>query len=679
MQKKQARERVDELRQTLNYHGYRYYVLGQPVISDGEYDVLLDELRALEAEFPALVSPDSPTQRVGAEPAAGFVKVTHPAPILSLNKVTSREELWAWHARIAKLLPPDTPPLSYTVEPKFDGITVVLHYQAGEFTLGATRGNGLVGEEITANLRTVHALPLRLPRTPDGPEPPARLVVRGEALMLLDTFAALNERLHAAEKEPFANPRNATAGTLRQLDPSVVAQRPIFLYAYDIVDAEGAIPSTQQATLEYLQALGFPTAQEVNRHCNSLEEVAAYCATMAERRATLPYEADGLVIKIDRRETREALGTVGGRPRGAIAYKFPPQEATTELLDVEFTVGRTGVITPTALLAPVRIAGVTVSRASLHNFDSIAERDIRVGDRVIVRRAGDVIPYVVGPLRELRTGAERRIAPPERCPSCNAPVTHLEGEVDYRCVNAECPAQRTQRLLYFAHVLDIEGLGERTAEQLVAAELIHDPADLYALTAEELLELEGFAEKRAANLLAAIAAAKQRSLGQLLTALGIHGVGKTAAETLAAEFGTLQATLEAPEETLTAIEGIGPIIAANIQEWFASERHQTLVEKLRRAGVQLAAQPRAHGASAGPLDGQTFVITGKLSRPRKEIQAWIEEHGGKVTGAISRNTAYLLVGKKRGGTKFRQAQKLEVPVIGEAELKLKVKGRKANN
>ncbi|MGC9399338.1 MAG: NAD-dependent DNA ligase LigA [Anaerolineae bacterium] len=666
--KEQARERAEELRDKLNYHNYRYYVLNQPLISDAEYDALMDELREIEAQYPDLVTPDSPTHRVGAEPAEGFVKVEHPVPILSLDKANNREELFAWRERIAKLLPEDAPPLAYTVEPKFDGLTVVLHYEDGVFTLGATRGDGQVGEDITANLRTIRTLPLRIPRTPEGPTPPPRLVVRGEALILLQDFQALNERLRQENKEPFANPRNAAAGSLRQLDPSVTAQRPLYLYAYQIVDADGAIPETQWETLTYLEALGFPVAKEVNHHFETLEEVADYCQTMTERRDTFPYEADGLVVKIDARTTREALGVVGGRPRGAIAYKFPPQEATTQLRDVTFTVGRTGVITPAALLEPVEIAGVTISRASLHNFDQVHERDIRVGDRVIVRRAGDVIPYVVGPVKDLRDGSERPIEPPERCPSCGEPVVHPEGEVAYFCVNAACPAQRVQRLLHFAQVMDIDGLGERTAEQLVRAGLVEDPADLYTLQKEALLELEGFADKKAANLLAAIAGSRGQALSNVVAALGIRGVGVTVAELLAETFGSLDALAEASEEALASIEGIGPIIANNVRTWFARERNREMVEKLRRADVRLRATADELTPTGGPLEGMTFVITGTLSRPRKEIQAWIEARGGKVTGSVSGNTDYLLVGQNPGGTKFHKAQQLETPIIDEHRL-----------
>ena len=679
LDKTAAQRRAQTLREEINAHNYRYYVLNRPTVSDSDYDALVDELREIEARFPELITPESPTQRVGAEPAEGFTKVEHPAPILSLDKATSREELFAWRARISKLLPEDAPPLTYTVEPKFDGLTVVLHYHDGRFTLGATRGNGEIGEEITSNLRTIPTVPLSLPLAPDGPTPPATLVVRGEVLILLEDFAALNERLREAEETPFANPRNAAAGSLRQLDPRITAERPLTLYAYSIVAAEGErageIPATQQETLAYLKALGFPIADEVIRRFDNLDAVADYCDELTARRESLPYEADGIVIKIDDLAVQEALGVVGGRPRGAVAYKFPPQEATTDLLDVEFTVGRTGVITPTAVLAPVTIAGVTVSRASLHNFDLVAERDIRVGDRVIVHRAGDVIPYVVGPIEEVRTGDERPITPPTHCPSCGEPVAHAEGEVAYTCINATCPAQRVQKLLYFAHVMDIDGLGERTALQLVEAGLITDPADLYTLDLDDLLPLEGFAEKKAQNLLDAIAASTEQSLDRVIAALGIRGVGATVAALFAERFRAVDALAAADAATLEAIEGIGPITAQDVTAWFARERNRQFVEKLRRAGVtlEMAAPTESDGeegeAAAAPFEGLTLVITGTLSQPRKEIAAWIKARGGKVTGSVSSNTDYLVIGESPGRSKFNRAQALETPIIDEDELR----------
>jgi len=661
-----ARLEAARLREQINYHSYRYYVLDSPVISDGEFDALVDALRDIETQYPELVTPDSPTQRVGGAPAEGFVKVTHPAPILSLDKATTPEELAAWETRIAKLLPEDAPPLAYVVEPKFDGLTVVLHYTNGQLTLGATRGDGQVGEDVTANLRTIKSLPLRIPSDPDGPRPPQTLVIRGEALILLKDFAALNERLIEAGEAPFANPRNAAAGTLRQLDPRITATRPLTLFAYAIVTSDGDVPTTQWDTVAYLKALGFPIAESVVRRCATLDEVSAYCAEMTAHRDALPYEADGLVIKIDDLATQEALGSVGGRPRGAVAFKFPPQEATTTLRDVEFSVGRTGVITPTALLDPVPIAGVTVGRASLHNFDFIAERDIRLGDRVLVHRAGDVIPYVVGPITDVRDGSEQRITPPEHCPSCGEAVSHTEGEVAYLCVNAACPAQRVEKLIYFAHVMDIVGLGESTAEQLVAQGLIADPADLYTLTQEQLLALEGFAEKKAENLLAAIAGSKKRPLARLLAALGIRGVGSTVAALLVDAFPSLEALAQADEEALAAIPGLGPITARNIRAWFERPRNQALIAKLRAAGVQLEAAPQTP-AGEGPLMGLSFVITGTLSQPRNEVAAWIEAQGGKVVGSVSKKTSYVVVGENPG-SKLAKAQQLSIPTLDETGL-----------
>ncbi len=678
MELEEAKRRIEALRREIDYHNYRYYVLARPVISDAEYDALMDELRALEAQFPQLITPDSPTQRVGSRPAEGFRKVRHPVPVLSLDKVTNREELFAWHRRIRKLLPEEHPPLAYVVEPKFDGLTVVLHYEEGRFVLGATRGNGEEGEDITANLRTVRTVPLHVPLAPQGPKPPARLVVRGEILMRIEDFEALNRRLVEEGEPPFANPRNAAAGSLRQLDPQVTAERPLFLYAYQILLAKGGeVPATQWETLHYLKALGFPIADAVIRRYEALDAVAERCEAMAEIRHTLPYEIDGMVIKIDDLATQASLGMVGGRPRGAIAYKFPPQEATTDLLDVEFSVGRTGVITPTAILAPVRIGGVTVRRATLHNFDFIRERDIRIGDRVIVRRAGDVIPYIVGPIPDLRDGDERPIEPPDRCPACGEPVIHPEGEVAYFCVNAACRAQRVQRLIYFARTMEIDGLGERTAEQLVERGLVEDPADLYFLKEEALLELEGFAEKKAQKLLEAIAASRERPLAQVIAALGIRGVGATVAQLLAERFHSLDALAAADEESLAAIEGLGPITARSIRAWFASEHNRRMVEKLRKAGVRLAEQPPTAEPVARPLEGLTFVITGTLSRPRDEVKARLIALGAKVTNSVSRRTDYLIVGTEPGGTKMRKAEQLGVPTLSEEELETLIAQRAA--
>ncbi len=672
MDKQTARARAEDLREKIRYHSYRYYVLNSPVVSDGQFDALVDELRAIEKQYPDLITPNSPTQRVGAEPAEGFEKVTHPAPILSLDKATSREEIFAWYTRISKLLPDPAALLAFVVEPKFDGLTVVLHYHDGAFVQGATRGNGQVGEDITSNLRTINTLPLSIPADPDGPTPPSTLVVRGEVLILLQDFEAINAQLREEGAAPFANPRNAAAGSLRQLDPHITAQRPLYLFAYSIVTAEGEVPETQWETLHYLKSLGFPIAEDVARRFETLDEVADYCERMNEKRADLAYEADGLVIKIDNLSLWETLGNVGGRPRAAVAYKFPPQQAITLLQDVEFSVGRTGVITPTAILEPVPLAGVTVSRASLHNFDLIAERDIRIGDRVLVKRAGDVIPYVEGPITDARDGTEREISPPTHCPACNDPVLQPEGEIAYYCINAACPAQRVQKLTYFTHLLDIEGLGERTAVQLVEQGLVEDPADLYSLSKADLLRLEGFADKKANNLISAIAEAKDRPYPRVLAALGIRGVGGTVAHLLTDAFPSLHALASASQEDIAAVEGVGPITAQNILTWFEHPHNQAMVEKLQQAGLRLEAEAHTPSSPAEqPLAGLTFVITGTLSRPRSEVKRWIEARGGKVTGSVSKKTDYLVVGENPG-SKYDRAQALNIPILNEDELQQKV-------
>jgi len=666
-------ERVAELRREINYHNYRYHVLDDPIISDAEYDALMDELRALEAEYPELIAPDSPTQRVGPPPAEGFVKVEHPAPILSLDKATSGEEIHAWWERVSKFIPPEAPPPAWVVEPKLDGLTVVLHYEDGLFVLGATRGDGTIGEDVTANLRTVRTLPLRIPVPPslagDGPkvEVPRRLVVRGEAIMLIEDFEALNRRQAEAGERLFANPRNAAAGSLRQLDPRITASRPITLLCYAIIEAEGGVPSTQWETLSYLRKLGFPVSEHVARF-ESLDEVVVYCEGWITRRDTVPYELDGLVIKVDDLATRAAMGVVGRAPRGEIAFKFPGREATTRVLDIGVNVGRTGALTPYAVLAPVQLGGVTIRKATLHNFEDLQRKDIRIGDTVVIRRAGDVIPYVVGPVTTARTGEEKVYRLPEVCPSCGEPVVSSEDEVAVYCINVACPEQRVRRVGHFAAVMDIEGLGERTAQLLVERGLVQDAADLYYLRREDLLPLEGFAEKSTDNLLAAIGASRERPLSQVIVALGIRGVGGTVAQLLARRYRSLDELAAASREELEGIEGLGPHTAGAIVEWFARPRSREFVEKLRRAGVKLE-QGAPIVPTKGPLAGLTFVITGTLpSMSRDEATRLIEQHGGKVTGSVSRNTDYLVVGESPGGTKYRKAQQLEVPMIDEAQL-----------
>lgn len=663
-----AQFEVEQLRERIAYHNYRYHVLDSPVISDSEYDTLVDRLRALETTFPDLVTPDSPTQRIGAMPADTFAKVTHPAPILSLDKATNSAELAAWHARISKLLPENAPLLAYVVEPKFDGLTVVLHYTNGQFTLGATRGDGQVGEEVTVNLRTVRSIPLRIPIIDSGPIPPATLVVRGEALMLLKDFEKINDRLIEAGETPFANPRNAAAGSLRQLNPQITAQRPLSFYAYAIVNASEATPGSQFDTIDYLKSLGFAVAEDVIRRFETLEKVMRYCEEMTDSRDALPYEADGLVIKIDDLPTQAALGIVGGRPRGAIAFKFPPREATTTLSDVEFSVGRTGVITPTALLDPVSIAGVTVSRASLHNFDFITDRDIRIGDRVLVRRAGDVIPYVVGPITELRRGDERIIYPPHKCPSCGEPVAHAPSEVAYSCLNTACPAQRMEKLLYFAHVMDIVGLGSSTATQMAQQGIIVNPGDLYSLDKSQLLTLEGFGDKKADNLLQAIAESRSRPFPRVLAALGIQGIGITTAEALVQAFPAIDLLASASEESIAAIAGLGSVRASNLRTWFQRSGNQDLLRKLRAAGVQLETEQQPAPVMPGPLSESSFVMTGTLSQPREEFASWIQSLGGTVTSSVNKKTTYLVIGVNPGGAKLSKAQQFGITTISEDEL-----------
>ena len=666
----EVRRRVEGLRQEVRFHNYRYHVLDSPVVSDSEYDALYAELRRLEQDYPELVTPDSPTQRAGAPPADVFVRVRHPAPILSLDNAFGGDDVRAWFERIAKLLPADARP-RFVVEPKIDGLTVVLHYRHGLFTLGATRGDGDTGEDITANLRTLRQLPLRVPVETGGPAVPPYLVVRGEAFMTIRDFEEFNRRQVEREERTFANPRNAAAGALRQLDSTVTAQRPLSLLCYAVVAWEGqpAPPASQWEVLAYLRELGFPVAEQVVR-VERLEDAVDTCERWTSRRDTLPYEADGMVIKVDDLRLADELGVVGRTPRGAIAFKFPGREATTTLREIGVNVGRTGVLTPFAVLEPVAIGGVTVSKATLHNFPYIAERDIREGDRVIVKRAGDVIPQVVGPIPDVRAGDERVYVPPDRCPVCGEPVESSPTEVAVYCVNAACPAQLVRHIGYFAYrgAMDIETLGEKTARLLVEQGLVRDVADLFFLRTEDLVGLEGFAEKKAENLVKGIAAAKERPLSRVLAALGIRHVGGVVADALARRFGSLDALAAATEEDLQAVEGIGPQIAHAVVDWFDRPRHRQLVEKLRQAGVRLAEEVPAEAVGTAPLTGLTFVITGTLSRPREEVAATIERNGGKVTGTVTGRTDYLVVGESPGGTKFRRAQELGVPSIDEAQL-----------
>jgi DNA ligase (NAD+) len=665
-------QRIEELREQVRYHGYRYYVLDDPVISDDAYDALYRELQELEAAHPELIVPDSPTQRTGGQVREEFTAVEHPRPMLSLSNAFQPEELRAWRDRFLRLLPEGTPEPAYVVEPKIDGLTVVLHYTNGLFTLGATRGDGLRGEDITPNLRTVKALPLRIPvsekQGADLP-PPARLVVRGEAYMPIDAFEAFNREREAAGEKTYANPRNTAAGSLRVLDPSITAARPLSLFCYQVVELEGvAGPASQWEALDYLRRLGFPVSR-LNQRFADFEAVVEHCIAWEEVRHTLNFEADGLVIKIDDFATQERLGAVGNAPRWAIAYKYPAPEAVTRLVRIVVNVGRTGSLNPAAELEPVRISGVTVSNATLHNADYVAERDIREGDMVVVKRAGEVIPQVLGPVLELRPPGTQPWHMLDRCPACGEPVEHPEGEVAHYCVNAACPAQLVRGVEHFVSrgAMDIEGFGIRQAELFVELGFLHDVADIYYLKADQLLPLEGFAEKKVSNLMAAIEASKERPPERLLTALGIRGVGSTVAQTLMDRFRSIDALAAASREELEQVPGIGPKLADSVADWFGRTTNRGVVDKLKAAGVRIQAE-EVESAGPQPLAGLVFVITGTLpTMSREQAKDFIEARGGKVTGSVSSRTDYLLAGERPGG-KLASAEKLGVPVLDEAGL-----------
>ena len=671
--------RAAELRREINEHSWRYNVLDDPIISDAEYDGLMNALKAIEAEHPELVTPDSPSQRVGGAVAAGFAKVRHARPILSLPNAFGADEARAWRDRTAKYAEQNAPLLAtpealsrFVVEPKIDGLTVVLTYTHGALSQAATRGDGSIGEEITANARTIKSVPLALREAQHSL--PNILAVRGEAYLPIKTFENLNEALIAAGDKPFANPRNAAAGGLRQLDPALTAKRPLAILCYAIVDWQGgeAPPATQWELLETLKRFGFPVSDLIRRF-DSFDEALAYCEAMIPRRDSLAYEIDGMVIKLDDLALGEALGYVGKDPRAALAFKFPAREATTILMDVTVKVGRTGALTPAAVLEPVNVGGITISNATLHNYEDIARKDIRIGDRVIVKRAGDVIPYVAGPVISARTGAERVVTPPERCPYCDTPVEQREGEVALYCPNPDCPGKLDRAIAHYVGrgAMDIDGLGEKIVAQLIEAGLVGDVADIYTLDKPGLLALEKFAEKKAQNLLDAIAASRLRPLERLLIGLSIRHIGEVAARDLARHYGNLDALMAASVDDLQQIDGIGPIVAESVAEWSAREASRALVAKLRAHGIDPRQEPKPAASAAppeGPFAGKTFVITGTLSQPREEIAAWIEARGGKVGDSVSKKTSYLVAGES-AGSKLAKAQSLGVAVLSESELR----------
>ncbi len=671
--------RIDKLKAQINYHNYRYYVLDSPEISDAEYDELMRELKQLEEEYPQFLTPDSPTQRVGAAPVEAFGVVEHPQPLLSLGNAFSQEELVAWYTRISKMLGGEQ--FTLTGEHKIDGLAVALTYVNGQLNTGATRGDGFRGENITQNLRTIRSIPLSVSQ-----EAPPRFEVRGEVFLPKAGFHKLNEE-RAAEGQPlFANPRNAAAGSVRQLDPRITASRPLDIYIYMLGWAEGkATPSSHWETMEYLKSFGFKVNPN-NKLLTSIEQVSDYYNNWVEKREGLPYEADGIVVKIDSLEWQERLGTVGHEPRWAIAYKFPAIQGTTRLIDIGISVGRTGTLNPYAILEPVSVGGVTIKQAALHNEDDIRRKDIREGDTVIVQRAGEVIPEVVGPIESKRTGQEKEFSLLEKiydsaqqrpaCPVCGAEVVKPEGEVMYYCSNAACPAQVQQRIELFVSrgAMDIRGIGESQSAMLLKEELVKNVADLYDLKdkKEQFLSLERMAEKSVDNLLEAIDKSKDRPLARLIFALGIRHVGSETARVLATEFGSLETLANASKERLMSVPTIGPKSADSIVAFFRQEENRRIIERLRRAGVRLEAE--AVKPEELPLAGQEFVITGSLEAfSRQEAEAQIKALGGSTGSSVTRKTAYLVVGADPG-SKLARAQELGTKQLNEEEL-LKLVGQ----
>jgi DNA ligase (NAD+) len=656
----EAKLRVEELRERLNYHSYRYHVLDDPEVSDAEYDELMNELQALEERFPELVTPDSPTQRVGATPADLFAPVPHRSPMLSLDNAFSREELEAWAARVERGVGVGA---RYFSELKIDGVAVALTYEDGKLTKGATRGDGRIGEDITANVRTVRSVPPRLL----GTSPPAYLEVRGEVYLPVKAFERLNEELLAAEQRPFANPRNAAAGSLRQKDPKVSASRPLSLWVHSFGFADGVRFDSHSGFLAWCRDAGLPVAPtgEVE---DDLDGVERYLRHWEDHRHSVDWEIDGAVIKVDQVALQQELGATSHAPRWAIAYKFPPEERTAQLRSIDVHTGRTGKVTPFAVLEPVFVGGVTITYATLHNEDEVARKDVRPGDTVIVRRAGDVIPEIVGPVMAKRKRGARRWRFPTACPSCGTTLVRAEGEADHRCPNLACPSRNIEWVYSFASRggLDIEGLGYMTGMALLDLGLVKDPADIFTLTAEDLAQLPGFAEKSIANLLTSIEGAKDRPNWRLLTALNIRHVGTHVAQVLARGFGSIDALMQASADDIDAVEEIGPEIAKSVHGWFHDERNRALIEKLRAAGVRMADEV-VDPVGEQPLAGTTIVITGGLeSLSREAAQAAAEAAGARVASSVSKKTDFVVVGEGPG-SKAAKAEQLGVEMIDEAE------------
>jgi DNA ligase (NAD+) len=676
----EAKKRIEKLRSEINHHNYRYYVLDSPEISDAEYDELMRELQALEAEFPQFLTPDSPTQRVGAAPLEAFGIVEHPLPLLSLSNAFSPEELVAWYQRTKKLVGGEK--FDFVVEHKMDGLAVALTYVDGRLTTGATRGDGLRGEDITQNLKTVRSIPLAV----SGDFPP-RFEVRGEVFLPKAGFAKLNREREEEGLPLFANPRNAAAGSVRQLDPRITAKRPLDIYIYMLGYAEGkATPPTHWETMEYLKSLGFKINPN-NQRLKSIEEVEGYYDKWVERRESLPYEADGIVVKVNQLALQERLGDIGREPRWAVAYKFPAVQGNTVLKSIEISVGRTGTLNPYAVLEPIAVGGVTIKSAALHNEDDIRRKDIREGDTVIIQRAGEVIPEVIGPVLSKRPRQSKEFSLLEKifdkkkqrpaCPECGAEVFKPEGEVMYYCSNASCPAQAQQRIEHFASrgAMDIEGIGEAQSVILYNNGLVKNAADLYRLKEKraELLQLEHMGEKSVSNLLNAIEVSKNRPLARLIFALGIRHIGSETAEILVRRFRSIEALSKASRDELMEIEAIGPKIADSILAFFRQAENRKIIQGLRDAGVKMEERAKVE---ALPLTGKEFVITGRLEAfSREEAEERIKALGGTAKDGVTKKTNYLVVGADPGGTKLARAQELGTKQIDEKGLLRLLEGK----
>ena len=668
MSRKDIAREVQELREEIEQHNYRYHVLDAPTISDAEYDELYRRLVQLEEEHPSLRSPTSPTQKVGAPPAEKFERVRHTLPMLSLGNAMDADELREFDERVRRSLHTDTP-VEYVVEPKLDGVGVELVYEDGSLTVASTRGDGVHGENVTANVKTIRAVPLRL-RHARGLPIPKRLEVRGEVIFPKAAFEKLNAERDRRGEPRFANPRNAAAGSLRQLDSRITASRPLDIFCYGPGQLDGIDVRSQWEFLEHLKKWGLRTNPE-GKLCRGHDAVIAYHQEMAARRAELSYDVDGVVAKVNFFDLQRQLGVVSRSPRWAIAFKFKAQQGRTRVVDIIPSVGRTGAITPTAELAPVSVAGVTISSASLHNMDEVERKDVRIGDTVIIERAGDVIPYVVSVDTSARTGKERKFRMPRNCPVCGSEVVREEGAAAYRCIGMRCPAKLRESIRHFAskHALDIDGLGDKLVTQLIETGLVRDAADLYDLGTEkkreQLIGLDRMAEKSAQNLLAAIEGSKDTTLPRFINGLGIPQVGEHTAEVLADHFGAIDAIRQASEDELLAVREIGPETAREISAFFSLSQNAKVVDRLLAAGVH----PKWKGRTrSGKLAGKTFVLTGALSVPRDEMTKEIEAHGGRVTSSVTKNTDYVVVGGA-AGSKLDKAKKLGIETLDEAAVR----------